>query len=105
MLSVNNLLSPSNGDPIVSPTQDIVLGLYYMTREKPFGRGCYREGTAEGHHRGVYGSTGEVRMAFDSGEAELHFYDHRVPVAPGTGGHEPPSQPSTPPIVITPSGS
>src|SRR5690554_2940930 len=72
MMSTNNILSPASGKPIINPTQDIVLGLYYMTREKPFGRGCYREGTAETHHRGVYGSTGEVRMAFDSGEAELH---------------------------------
>ena len=34
MLSVRNLLSPSNGEPIVSPTQDIVLGCYYMTSER-----------------------------------------------------------------------
>ena len=36
MLSVRNLLSPSNGEPIVSPTQDIVLGCYYMTSERDF---------------------------------------------------------------------
>ena len=36
MLSVHNLLSPSNGDPIVSPTQDIVLGCYYMTSERDY---------------------------------------------------------------------
>ncbi len=36
MLSVDNLLSPSNGDPIVSPTQDIVLGCYYMTSERDY---------------------------------------------------------------------
>jgi DNA-directed RNA polymerase subunit beta' len=44
MMSTNNILSPASGRPIINPTQDIVLGLYYMTREErgPFGRGCYR---------------------------------------------------------------
>jgi len=36
MLSTNNILSPANGDPIIVPTQDIVLGIYYMTKERPF---------------------------------------------------------------------
>ena len=35
MMSTNNILSPANGKPIIVPTQDIVLGLYYMTRERP----------------------------------------------------------------------
>ena len=35
MLSSNNILSPSNGSPIIVPSQDIVLGIYYMSREKP----------------------------------------------------------------------
>jgi DNA-directed RNA polymerase subunit beta' len=39
MLSSNNVLSPANGDPIIVPSQDIVLGLYYMTREKVGARG------------------------------------------------------------------
>ena len=34
MMSTNNVLSPANGDPIIVPSQDVVLGLYYMTREK-----------------------------------------------------------------------
>ena len=34
MMSTNNILSPANGDPIIVPSQDIVLGLYYMTRER-----------------------------------------------------------------------
>ena len=47
MLSVNNLLSPSNGDPIVSPTQDIVLGCYYMTSERNYEADrCRRHGAA-----------------------------------------------------------
>jgi DNA-directed RNA polymerase subunit beta' len=36
MMSTNNILSPANGRPIINPTQDIVLGLYYATRERPF---------------------------------------------------------------------
>jgi DNA-directed RNA polymerase subunit beta' len=39
MMSTNNILSPANGDPIIIPTQDIVLGLYYLTRERPFAHG------------------------------------------------------------------
>ena len=39
MMSTNNILSPANGKPIIVPSQDMVLGIYYMTREKPFARG------------------------------------------------------------------
>jgi DNA-directed RNA polymerase subunit beta' len=39
MMSTNNILSPANGKPIINPTQDIVLGLYYATRERPFAKG------------------------------------------------------------------
>ena len=39
MMSTNNVLSPANGEPIIVPSQDIVLGLYYMTREKISARG------------------------------------------------------------------
>ena len=42
MLASNNVLSPANGEPIIVPSQDIVLGLYYMTRDKINGKG---EGT------------------------------------------------------------
>ena len=34
MMATNNILSPSNGKPIIDPSQDVVLGLYYMSREK-----------------------------------------------------------------------
>ena len=44
MMSTNNILSPANGKPIIIPSQDIVLGLYYMTRERPFARGEYQRG-------------------------------------------------------------
>jgi DNA-directed RNA polymerase subunit beta' len=79
MMSTNNILSPANGRPIINPTQDIVLGLYYATREQKFARGCYRENTLklkgdalEGYLRGVYSSPAEVRMAYDNGVVNLH---------------------------------
>jgi len=73
MMSTNNILSPASGKPIINPTQDIVLGLYYMTREKPFGKGRYREGSEKvGDFRGIFASADEVRMAYDHGEASLH---------------------------------
>ncbi len=62
MMSTNNILSPANGDPIIVPSQDIVLGIYYLTRDRPLARG-------EG--RSFYGPE-EVRMAFDAGQVELH---------------------------------
>ncbi len=73
MMSTNNILSPASGKPIINPTQDIVLGLYYMTREKPFEPGGYREGSEkEGDFQGIYASPTEVRMAYDAGEVALH---------------------------------
>jgi len=62
MLSSNNILSPANGSPIIVPSQDIVLGLYYMTRTVPASRG-------EGK---VFANPDEVRCAYDSGEIDLH---------------------------------
>jgi DNA-directed RNA polymerase subunit beta' len=62
MMSTNNILSPANGKPIIIPTQDIVLGIYYMTRERPYVRG-------EGK---IFSNPDEVRIAYDSGEVDLH---------------------------------
>src|SRR4026209_2416949 len=66
MMSTNNILSPANGKPIIVPSQDIVLGLYHMTRERPFARGSYEETTSgkEGL-RGVYAGLDQARMAHD----------------------------------------
>ncbi|MDR2611712.1 MAG: DNA-directed RNA polymerase subunit beta' [Deltaproteobacteria bacterium] len=61
MMSTNNILSPANGDPVIVPTQDIVLGLYYLTLEKPGARG-------EGK---ILSGVNEVRMAYDAGELDL----------------------------------
>jgi DNA-directed RNA polymerase subunit beta' len=92
MMSTNNILSPANGRPIINPTQDIVLGLYYATRERKFSKGSYREGSLvvdkkghpEGHLRGVYASVDEARMAYDHGEVTLHSgINVRVPDGAG----------------------
>ncbi len=89
MMSTNNILSPASGRPIINPTQDIVLGLYYATRERKFEKGSYRadtikfddKGVPTGHFRGVYSSVEEVRMAYDNGEVMLHAgIKVRVPV-------------------------
>ncbi|UTU48418.1 DNA-directed RNA polymerase subunit beta' [Mergibacter septicus] len=62
MMSTNNILSPANGDPIIVPSQDVVLGLYYMTREKVNAKG---EGMLLQDPR-------EAEKAYRIGEAELH---------------------------------
>jgi DNA-directed RNA polymerase subunit beta' len=75
MMSTNNILSPAHGKPIILPSQDIVLGLYYMTRERAFARGgiVNESGKSDdGMLTGVFASTEEVRMAYDHGAVELH---------------------------------
>lgn len=62
MMSTNNILSPANGKPIIVPTQDIVLGIYYMTRERPYVKG-------EGK---IFSNPDEVRVAYDANEVDLH---------------------------------
>src|SRR5512145_310865 len=61
MMSTNNILSPAHGKPVISPTQDIVLGIYYLTR--------HREGL-KGEGRKFSGFE-EVRIAYDAGEVAL----------------------------------
>ena len=62
MMSTNNILSPSNGKPIIVPSQDIVLGLYYMTIEREDEPG---DGMA-------FSSVGEIEQALDAGAVTLH---------------------------------
>ncbi|MEL0056033.1 MAG: DNA-directed RNA polymerase subunit beta' [Methylophilaceae bacterium] len=62
MLASNNVLSPANGEPIIVPSQDIVLGLYYMTREKIAAKG-------EGMR---FADIDEARRAYDQGYVDLH---------------------------------
>ena len=67
MMSTNNILSPANGDPIIVPSQDIVLGIYYMTRE--------RLSTLEKPTKGegkIFSSPEELQVAYDAGELDLH---------------------------------
>ena len=61
MMSTNNILSPANGKPIIVPTQDIVLGLYYLSRER---YGVKGEGKR-------FSSMDEVRAAYDAGAVHL----------------------------------
>jgi DNA-directed RNA polymerase subunit beta' len=62
MLASNNVLFPANGEPSIVPSQDVVLGLYYTTRERINGKG---EGL-------IFSDTGEVQRAFDAGEVDLN---------------------------------
>ncbi|MDE3096098.1 MAG: DNA-directed RNA polymerase subunit beta' [Chloroflexota bacterium] len=71
MLSTHNLLSPGSGEPIIAPTLDMVLGCYYLTLDKPHGRGAYKAGKNGQQAEGVYGSAEEARYAHDLGIVDL----------------------------------
>ncbi|GAC16153.1 DNA-directed RNA polymerase subunit beta' [Aliiglaciecola lipolytica] len=62
MMSTNNILSPANGEPIIVPSQDVVLGLYYLTRDRVNGLG----------EAMVFTSPNEAEKAYRTGNAELH---------------------------------
>jgi len=62
MMSTNNILSPAHGKPIILPTQDIVLGLYYLTREKPTAKGTGK----------YFANPEEVRLAYEMKDVDLH---------------------------------
>jgi DNA-directed RNA polymerase subunit beta' len=62
MMSTNNVLSPANGAPIIVPSQDMILGLYYTTLER---EGMVGEGK-------IFGTVDEVQHALDAGEVHLH---------------------------------
>lgn len=62
MMATNNILSPANGEPIIVPTQDVVLGLYYMTCERVNALG---EGM-------IFADINEVRRAYETGVVDLH---------------------------------
>ncbi len=62
VMSTNNILSPAHGSPIIVASQDIVLGIYYLTRERPFAKGENK----------IFASPEEVRSAYDSGCVDLH---------------------------------
>ena len=62
MMSTNNILSPASGEPIIVPSQDVILGIYYMTREKVNVRG---EGS-------VFSNADEVHRAYHAKQVDLH---------------------------------
>ncbi len=62
LMSTNNILSPANGKPIIIPTQDIVLGIYYLTREREAVKGEDK----------VFADADEVRAAYDNGIIDVH---------------------------------
>ncbi len=61
MMSTNNILSPANGEPIIVPSQDVVLGLYFMTRDRV---------NAEGEGM-IFSGIDEARRAYDNGTVDL----------------------------------
>ena len=76
MMSTNNILSPASGKPIIVPSQDIVLGLYYLSLEREGEPGAGR----------AFASIGEVEQALDAGAISVHAPIRvRVP-APGADG-------------------
>ena len=62
MMSTNNILSPADGSPIINPTQDVVLGLYYMTRDNANAKGGGR----------VFSNPDEVLRAYETESLEVH---------------------------------
>jgi DNA-directed RNA polymerase subunit beta' len=83
MLSANNVLSPAHGRPLVTPTQDMVIGVFYLTEFVPEGKGG-----------GVFRRIDEVERAYESGLIELHapiefrdpgLVDHGATGADGNG--------------------
>src|SRR5690606_17292079 len=62
MLSANNILNPKDGVPVVTPTQDMVLGCYYLTLEKPDAAGSGR----------VFAGVDEAVKAYELGQIDLH---------------------------------
>jgi DNA-directed RNA polymerase subunit beta' len=62
MMSTNNILSPANGEPIIVPSQDVVLGLYYLTRSRINAKG---EGM-------IFSDINEIHRAYESKQVELH---------------------------------
>src|SRR5256885_17137244 len=78
MLAPNNIFSPANGSPIISPSQDIVLGIYYMTAERDGDKGEFS----------LFNSVSEALLAFDLGKIAMHTrifvrLGNRTEIVPG----------------------
>src|SRR5208283_3224169 len=73
MMSTNNILHPANGQPIIVPSQDIVLGLYYLTLERDGEPGQFREDPkTKAPLSGIYANMGEIEHALAAGAVTLH---------------------------------
>src|SRR4051795_5479275 len=70
MMSTNNIFSPANGNPIISPTQDIVMGSYYVTVSRLGEPGEYK--IEKGIETGVYSTPNEVFLAFSQKKVGVH---------------------------------
>ena len=70
MMSTNNIFSPSNGAPIISPTQDIVMGSYYLTVHRPGEKGEFRH--ENGRDQGIFSGPPEVFLAFSERKVGVH---------------------------------
>ena len=88
MMSTNNILSPAHGEPIIVPTQDVVLGLYYMTRERADAKGTGM----------VFSDVSEVHRAFETAAVGLHA---RIRVRVDTRSDGAPDEEGKRPLVET----
>ena len=91
MMSTNNILSPSNGKPIIVPSQDIILGLYYLSLETPLFRITEIETTP------AFGTMGEIEHALYAKQVTLHDKIRARFETVDAGGN-----PVTPVVVTTP---
>ena len=64
MMSTNNILSPSNGKPIIVPSQDIVLGIYYLSQAN--------ENEKDDKPKGIFSSVEEIEQALENKSISLH---------------------------------
>lgn len=69
MLSSNNLFSPSSGKPVMTPTQDIALGIYYLTMNPNAVKGESKPGQ---DHWPIFANADEVKFAYDMGDVKVH---------------------------------
>ena len=76
MLSTNNIFSPSSGKPIMTPTQDIALGVYYLTtvsqRDKLADKKRSKNAEEDHQHLPIFNDAMEAHLAYDEGAVHLH---------------------------------
>ena len=86
MMSSNNILSPANGDPIIVPSQDVVLGLYYLTRERvgASGEGMFFTDVQEAH-RAYESRTVDLQAEGQGASARIRAGERRAQAAPPAG--------------------